>query len=376
MLTNKKIDGARGKDKPYKLTDSQGLYIMILPTGVKSWRVDYVDGKRKTKVLGRYPTVGLAEARMLNLELKAFVAKGGESINIPTFDDVKRKWYLNKLPKLKNIKHKQQICYRLDTFASPYIGHLPINAIRRVNLVDVVQRVQEGGIVETAHRVAMHMRQVFDHAIDLGVLENHPAVGLSRVLNPPKRGRMSCVPMSEAKTLLQAINNFESPVTKLGLLLVAHTFVRTTELRYMRWSEIKDKTFWVIPSERMKMGKPHVVPLSKQVLDILDSLRDINGDYEFVLQSSYKGDRPISENTLLDGLYSLGYRHKMTVHGFRSLASTVLNEKSGFSHDIIERQLSHKERDAVRAAYNRAEYLDERVKMMDWYSDWIDSLLA
>ena len=164
MLTNRKIDGAKGKDKPYKLSDSQGLYVMVMPTGVKSWRVDYVDaGKRKTKTLGRYPIVGLAEARRLNLDLKESVIKGDTS-HTSTFDDIKRKWYLNKLPKLKNLKHKQQVCYRLDTFVSPYIGHLPINAIRRVNLVDIVQRVQSKGIVETAHRVAMHMRQLFDYA--------------------------------------------------------------------------------------------------------------------------------------------------------------------------------------------------------------------
>lgn len=377
MLTNKKIDGASGKDKPYKLADSQGLYVMVMPTGVKSWRVDYVEnGKRKTKTLGRYPMIGLADARRLNLELKTFVALGGQEKQISTFDEIKRKWYLNKLPKLKNLKHKQQVCYRLDTFVSPYIGHFPIKDIRRVNLVDVVQRVQSAGIVETAHRVAMHMRQVFDYAVDLGEIENHPALGLSRVLSTPKTKSMTCVRVDDAKALLQAINCFESPVTKYGLLLVAYTFVRSSELRYMKWSEIKDKKFWVIPAERMKMKKPHVVPLSKSVLKILESLKNINGDYEYVLQSAYKTNKPISENALLDGLYSLGYRHKMTVHGFRSLASTVLNEKSGYSHDIIERQLAHKERDAVRAAYNRAEYLDERIMMMDWWSDWIDSLLA
>ena len=242
-------------------------------------------------------------------------------------------------------------------------------------MVDIVQRVQSKGIVETAHRVAMHMRQLFDYAVDLGELENHPALGLSRVLSAPKTKSMSCVDVDDAKVLLQAINGFESPVTKYGLLLVAYTFVRSSEMRFMKWSEIKDKSFWVIPAERMKMKKPHVVPLSKSVLKILKALKSINGDYEYVLQSVYKTNKPISENTMLDGLYSLGYRHKMTVHGFRSLASTVLNEKSGFSHDVIERQLAHKERDAVRAAYNRAEYLDERIIMMDWWSDWLDSLL-
>lgn len=375
LLTNKIIDGARPKAKQYKLADSQGLYITIMPGGTKSWRFDYkLEGKYKTHVFGRYPEIGLAHARLLLLEFKNALATGMAKAS-PTFDEIKAAWYLQKLPTLKNIKHKQQVQYRLDTFVSPKIGHLPIDAIKRDKLVEVVQAVQKGGIVETAHRVGMHMRQVFDYAVDLGKIESHPAANLSRVLATPKVDNMPCVAVKDAGKLFKAINGFEHPITRLGLMLVAYTFVRTNEVRYMQWDEIRDKRFWVIPAERMKgrkeHRKPHVVPLSDRALAVLKELKMYTGDDDYVLQSPVKRNKPISENTLIDGLYSLGYRHKMTVHGFRALASTVLNEQSPFGHDVIERQLSHKETDAVRAAYNRAEYLDERIKLMDWWANWV-----
>lgn len=374
MLTNKIIDGSKPKDRQYKLADAKGLYLVITPANSKIWRCDYKQGTRKTHTFGKYPEITLAQARLLNVEFKDYLANGYSAI--PTFDEVKRKWYLAKLPEYKNTKHKQQIIYRLDEFVSPKIGNMRIDAIRRVNLVELVQAVQQrkkNGVstVETAHRVAMHMRQVFDYAVDLGFIDSHPATGLSRVLDTPKTKNMGCVSVADSGKLLQDICEFESVVTRLGLCLVAHTFVRTSEIRYMQWSEIKDKRFWVIPAERMKMKKPHVVPLSDAVLALLEQLRNINGDYPYVLNSPTNPNKPISENTMLDALYSLGYRHKMTVHGFRALASTVLNEQSPFSHDVIERQLAHKETDAVRAAYNRAEYLDERIKLMDWWSNWI-----
>lgn len=375
MLTNKIIDGARPKDKAYKLADSQGLYVSIMPGGTKAWRYDYqVEGKHKTHTFGRYPNIGLAHARLLLLEFKNSLASGMVK-SAPTFDEIKREWYKKKLPTLKNMKHKQQVQYRLDTFVSPKIGNMAIDAIKRENLVKLVQEVQDAGIIETAHRVAMHMRQVFDYAVDLGKIESHSAANLSRVLAAPKVKNMPCVPVKEAGKLLKAINTYEYPVTRLGLLLVAYTFVRTNEVRYMQWDEIKDDRFWVIPADRMKMKKPHVVPLSDKALAVLEELRIYNGDYDYVLQSPVIRNKPISENTMLNALYDLGYRHKMTVHGFRALASTVLNEQSPFSHDVIERQLSHKETDAVRAAYNRAEYLKERIKLMDWWANWVYAAL-
>jgi integrase len=373
LLTNKTIDGAKPKSTQYKIADSHGLYIVITPRNIKSWRCNYRDkvtGKHKTHTFGRYPDISLAKARLLNSQFKDAQALGMFN-TVPTFDKVKKDWYLHKLPKLKNIKHKQQVIYRLDTFVSPKIGHMQIDAIRRVNLVEVVQSIQQGGIIETAHRVGTHIRQVFDYAVDMGHIESHSAIGLSRVLQTPKTKNMPCVPLSDAPALLKSIYNYDEIMARTGLMLLCLTFVRTSELRYMRWSEIKDKCFWVIPAERMKMKRPHVVPLSKLTLEVLRGIEPITGDCEFVLHSPIKRDKPVSENFFLDALYRMGYRGKMTGHGFRALASTVLNQESPFKSDVIERQLAHKESDAVRAAYNRAEYLEERIKLMDWYSDWV-----
>jgi integrase len=377
MLNTKQIDALKAKDKQYKVADTESLYIVVTPRSVKSWRTNYKDkatGKYKTKTFGLYPEIGLAKARLLNSEFKDALAQGISRVSL-TFDEVKNNWLKHKLATLKNFKHKIQVTNRMATWASPKLGKMPIDSIKRSDLVAVVKAVQEHEIIETAYRVGIHLRQIFDYAIDEGLIESHAAIGLSRVLKTPNTKHMNCIDVSEAKTLFTAIQSIQEPVTRLGLIFVSLTFVRSSELRYMQWSEIKDKRFWVIPAERMKMKIPHVVPLSDYALSVLKELEIFNGDYDYVLNSPVRPNHPISENTLLDALYGLGYKGKMTVHGFRALASTVLNEQSPFSHDVIERQLAHKETDAVRAAYNRAEYLDERIKLMDWWSDWISKHL-
>jgi integrase len=380
LLTNKKIDGLKPQAKPYKVFDAHGLYVYILPSGAKSWRANYkFESKNKTKTFGLYPIIGLAEARRLNQELKESLLRG-TSNSCPNFAKFKKTWYEYKLPTLRNIKHQQQVMYRIDTFASPVLDDMPMDTIKRADLVKIVQGIQSKGIVETAHRVGTHLRQIFDYALDLGVIESHSANNLSRVLNTPVVKHMNCVPLDKVKDLFSKIQTIEEPLNRLGLIFIALTFVRSNEARYMKWNEINDERFWVIPAERMKgregKRKPHVVPLSKFTLSILAELDKYTGEDEYVFQSPVRPNKPISENTLLDALYGLGYRHKMTVHGFRSLASTVLNEQSNFSHDVIERQLAHNETDAVRAAYNRAEYLDERIKLMDWWSNWVKQHLA
>jgi integrase len=379
MLNNKKIDSAKPKTKLYKLSDGHGLYLIVLPSGVKSWRAyPKINGKTQTKTFGQYPTISVSEARQLNIKLKEELFKGASDSN-PTFDSVKDDWYKHKLPTLKNVKHRQQVINRMDNFASPKLGKMRINDIKRKDLVDVVVDIQDKKIIETAHRVGMHLRQLFDYAVDVGIMESHPANNLSRVLQTPKVEHMPCVPLDQVKKLFKDIQTIEEPLNRLALIFIALTFVRSSEFRFMKRDEIKDERFWVIPEERMKgragKRKPHVVPLTNLSLKILAEIDLITGEYDYVLQSPVRPNKPISENTLLDALYGLGYRHKMTVHGFRSLASTVLNEQSPFSHDVIERQLAHKERDEVRAAYNRAEYLDERIKLMQWWSDWVGAYL-
>lgn len=378
MLTAKKVDSAKAESKQYKLYDAQGLYLVVTAAGVKSWRRDFTSaGKRNTKVFGQYPAVSLAQARLLNAEFKDSLS-GGSVETARTFDFVKRLWYAHHIPELKNAKHKQQVQYRLDSFVSPEIGTRDITSIKRADLVDVVLKVQNRAerTIDTAHRVATHIRQVFDYAVDLGYLEFHPVAGLSRVLKPSKSTPMPCVTIAEAPTLLKAIKSLEDPLARNSLLLLCLTFVRTAEFRYIELSEIQDERFWVIPAERMKLNKPHVVPLSDFALSIIDELKTISPDKCYLLESRTVKNQPISENFFLDALERLGYKGKMTGHGFRALASSVLNQLSPFSEDVIERQLAHKEKNSVRAAYNRAEYLEERTAMMSWYSAWVEKAIS
>jgi len=370
-LTVKAVEAAKPKDKPYKLTDGAGLYLFVSVAGGKSWRANYTKaGKQATRTYGRYPEMSLADARKAHLG-----AKEVQPVKVVTFEAVARDWLELKLPTLSNGKHQIQVVNSLERFVFPRIGNASITALTRSELVSVVQAVQATGVNETAHRVAGRIGMVFDYALDAGILENHPASNLVRVLQARRtKAPMASIPPDEAGALLRAIRGYEEPVTRLGLQFLAHVFVRPTELRLMEWGELKEGgTVWVIPEERMKMGKPHVVPLSDAAQKILKGLELINGDKQFVLASPLKPKAPISENTLLFALYRLGYRGRMTAHGFRALASTVLNEHSGFAHDVIERQLSHKETDEVRAAYNRAQYLPKRRELMTWWANWLQT---
>jgi integrase len=371
-LTVKSIDSAKPAEKPYKLSDAAGLYLYIAPSGSKTWRSNFIgNGKQQTITYGRYPEIGLAEARKLNILRKSESVKPTKPA-VPTFKVMAEKWLAFKTPTLSNPKHKIQVENTVREHVLPFIGHMPIDSIPRKTLIDVVERLLH--IPETASRVAGRIDMIFNYALDQGVIESHGAAKLSRVISKNSSTPMPSIPQEEAGKLLQAISTFTEPVTRLGLLFVAHTFVRVSEFRGMRWDEIiwKDN-IWVIPKERMKMGIPHAVPLSKQALAILDELREYsNNENGLVVESAIKKGHSISENTLLFALYSLGYRGRMTVHGFRALASSVLNEHSPFDGDVIERQLAHKEKDAIRAAYNRAEYLPKRRELMAWWSNWLN----
>lgn len=372
-LTVRAIEAAKPRDKGYKLADGAGLYLYITPAGGKSWRANYMrGGKQATRTYGRWPDLSLADARKAHAAARD-VGESAAEKTAPTFEAVARDWLKLKLPTLSNGKHQIQVENTLERFAFPVFGKTPIDALRRADLVAAVQAVQVDGRIETAHRVAGRITAVFDYAQDVGLLELHPAAGLVRVLQSRKvKKPMASIPPVEAGALLRAIADYDEPVTRLGLQLLAHTFVRVGELRGMRWDELReDGAVWVIPADRMKLRLPHVVPLSAQARQVLASLQVLNGDRDFVLNSPLRPGHPISENTFLFALYRIGYRGRMTAHGFRALASTVLNEQSGFAHDVIERQLAHKETDAVRAAYNRAEYLPQRRELMQWWANWL-----
>jgi integrase len=380
-LTARAVETAKPKEKGYKLTDGQGLYLFITPAGGKSWRANYqLDGKQKTRTYGMWPEMSLAAARKAHGEARGApkAADPDAPKTAPTFKAVAKQWLKIKLPALSNTKHQGQVENTLERFAFPLIGAMPINAIPRTKLVAVVQAAQAGGKVETAHRVAGRITAVFDHAQDLGYIEQHGAAGLTRVLQARKvKKPMASIPPEEAGQLMRAIDDYDEEMTRLGLRLLAYTFVRVGELRGMRWDEFKeDGAIWVVPPARVKgeekAALPHVVPMSRQAQAIVEDLRRLTGERDLVLDSPLRPRHPLSENTFLFALYRLGYRGRMTAHGFRALASSVLNEHSGFDKDVIERQLHHQEVDDVRAAYNRAQYLPKRRDLMQWWADWLD----
>jgi integrase len=394
-LTVRAIESAKPKDKPYKLADGQGLYLYVSTAGAKSWRCNFSEGgKQKTRTYGQYPTLGLAEARKVHqaarepepAELKPSMSAEATK----PFEVVAEEWMKKHLPGLSNPKHRHQVRSTLEEYAYPKIGSRPIGDIRRAELTQLVKDVLatpdapgRGGDdrIETAYRVAGRVTAVFNYAVDDGKIEDHPASGLTRVL-PKRRVKtpMASIHKSEAGELMRKITEYPEPVTRLGLLLAAHTFVRVGELRGFRDDELlEDGAVWVVPEERVKGDAearlPHVVPLSPQARGLVRQLQGMTAT-GLLLESPAKPGQPISENTLLFALYRLGYRGRMTVHGFRALASTVLNEESPFDKDVIERQLAHKETDAVRAAYNRAEYLPQRRELMNWWSAWLERAAA
>lgn len=380
-LTARQVETAKPKEKSYKLTDGEGLYLFVAPTGGRSWRANYSQGgKQGTRTYGRWPTMSLAEARAAHRGIKeeghgtvAMVSTG------LTFEKVARAWMLKHLPGLHNPKHKIQVENTLERFVFPKIGAKLIQEIKRPELVQVVQGIQtkNAGRVETAHRVAGRISSVFNHAVDTGALESNPAISLSRVLiSRSVKKPMACIQQEEVGQLLRDIDRYEEPVTRMGLQLMAYTFPRVNELLgFMKGELREDGAIWVVPQERMKKGLLHVIPLAEPARKIVGQLIAMS-DGELVLDSPARPGHPLSENTLLFALYRMGYKGRMTVHGFRALASTVLNEHSGFPHDVIERQLAHQETDLVRAAYNRAEYLPKRRELMAWWANWLDERRA
>lgn len=323
------------------------------------WRAFvYVRGARATKVC-RTEREAHAWAAAKEAELG-----GGLSL---TFGLAAERWLKWKLPQLENANNVRTVEQSLRDHVPQRVWDKRLTDIRRQDLVGVVKDIAKAGKIETAHRVGQRIRAIFDHAVDEGDIETHPAAGLSRILPVNKPRRMAAVRPAELPDLLKAIHTYPEPVTRLGLLLLAHTFVRTSELIGARWDELRDDV-WVIPEERMKLGLPQVVPITKPVRAILNELEPMTGDSPYWLASPTSPRVHISNNTLLFALYRLGYRGRMTGHGFRAVASTILNESGKWSKDAVERQLAHKETDDVRASYHRAEYLAERRKMMAWYS--------
>jgi len=392
-LTDTTIRNAKPGDRPYKLFDVHGLYLLVAPTGGKWWRLKYrFGGKEKLLSVGTYPDVTLRAARERRDDARKLLASGvdpGESRKAErqarllaaanSFESVAREWH-GKQVNIWKPKHAGDVLRRLETNIFPHLGHRPIGDIEALELLATVRKIEARGAHDLAHRVLAVAGQVFRYGVATGRCRRDPAADLRGALTPHKAKHQAAVRPEELPALLRKIDaydqEFGDTLTRLALQLLATTFVRTSELIGAKWAEFDlAAATWVIPAERMKMKTEHLVPLSNQALAILAQIKPLSGRSDYLFPGRNR-DKPISNNTMLFALYRMGYKGKMTGHGFRAVASTIMNESGLFRPDVVERQLAHCERNEVRGAYNRAEYLPERRTLMQWWGDYLDGVKA
>jgi len=376
--------------KQAKLADGGGLYLLIKSSG-KYWRLDYRFGdKRKTMAIGVYPQVSLKEARGKRESAKKLLEqnidpsqskqadkrKAVQTSKAVTFEGVATEWMAKQSTKWvkTTIVHTQA---KLDKHILPWIGSLPIADIEAPDVLAVVQRLEKRGTIETAHRLKMICSQIFRYAIATGKIKYDPTIGLQGALTPlTVTHRATITEPKKVGELLRSIQGFEGTfIVQCALKITPYVFVRPGELRHAEWSEIDlDAAEWRIPAEKMKMRVIHIVPLAKQVVAILKELQPLTGSGRYVFPSIRNMHRPMSENTVNASLRRIGYdKSEICAHGFRAMASTMLHEQ-GWKSDVIERQLAHKEGNAIKGAYNHARHLPERKQMMQQWANFLDGL--
>ncbi len=382
MLTDSQIRSAKSSDRPRKLTDSRGLYLLLTPSGGRYWRFNYsFDGRSKTLAFGVYPDVSLVRARVRHQEARLQLAQGidpsaEKQVQGKTFEVVARAWF-ERWSKNRHPQYAYYVNKRLEEDVFPKIGSIPASDVPTSAFRDVVKNIEARGAAEIAKRVLQNCNQIMRYAVAHDHATRNPVVDIkpSDILNPRKKRNYPRLGEKELPQLLRAIDGYAGGEhTRLALKLMALTFVRTTELIGARWSEFDMKEArWDIPAERMKMKTPHIVPLSVQARKVLERLKEISYDRDLVFPGDVNPDKPMSNNTILFALYRMGYRGRMTGHGFRGVASTLLHEQ-GWPHEHIELQLAHQERDETSAAYNHALYLKPRAEMMQSWADHLDRL--
>jgi integrase len=394
-LSDTSIRSIKPSDKVQKVSDGAGLYLHVTSTGSKLWRMAYrFDGKQKTLSFGSYPAVSLKEARARRDDAKVKIANGIdpgaekkrvkletatiEREQAMTFEVVAREWFERKTANLTP-GYRQQILSRLENHLFPFVGARPFSTLEPTDILGAVRHTEARGAVEMAHRLVQLAGQVCRYARLCGYTKYDAAAGLNEALPPvpETKHRSAIVAPSSIGALLRAIETYDGDISILyALRILPYVFVRSQELRGAAWEEIDlDAAEWIIPAGRMKMKKPHIVPLARQVVRLFTALRE-HADSGLVFPSPFSKTRCITNMGLLNAIRRMGYgKDEMTVHGFRGMASTLLNEQ-GYRSDVIETQLAHGERNNIRAAYNFAQYLPERRKMMQEWADYLDSLRA
>jgi integrase len=387
-LSETKARNAKPKSKPYKLTDGDGLFLLVTPAGGKYWRLKYyLAGKEKLLALGVYPEVGLADARERRAQARKHLAAGIDPSeekkevkrqanlrSLSSFDVVAYEWLANR-EHVWSERHYRTTRWQIEKHVLPRLGNRPIAEITALEVLEMLREIEAKGTLDTAHKMKQVTGTIFMYAVATGRAERNPVTDLRGALKTPVVRHRAYLREAELPDYLEKLESYAGSMqTKLALQFLLLTFVRTTELRAAQWKEFDwDKAEWRIPAERMKMGDEHVVPLSRQAIGVLRELEKQSGNRLYVFPNEHNPSTYMSENTMLYALYRMGYHSRATGHGFRSTASTILNEH-GFRPDVIERQLAHSERNSVRAAYNHAQYLPERREMMQWWADHLDLL--
>jgi len=387
-LNARQVDAAKPREKAYKLADGAGLYLEVVPSGSRYWRMKYrFNGKEKRMAFGVYPAVSLAQARALRDEAKKKLAEGIDpsfakkeeklvrdvQLN-NTFQAVALEWHGTKVSRWSE-GYASDIIEAFNKDIFPYIGQLPVNDIKPLVLLNVLRRMESRGATDKAKKVRQRCSEVFRYAIVTGRAEYNPAADLTSAMSGHESKHYPFLTVEELPDFFKALTGYTgSPLVVLAARLLILTGVRTGELRGAFWSEFDlEKAVWEIPADRMKMKRPHLVPLSKQALEIVQQLTVMSGQYPLVFPGRNDPRKTMSEASINQVFKRIGYTGKVTGHGFRHTMSTVLHEE-GFNTAWIETQLAHVDKNAIRGTYNHALYLEGRREMMQWYADYIDNI--
>lgn len=400
-LTDAKICTLKPSDKPFKVSDSHGLYLRVKPGGSRHWYLKYrISGKESRIALGAYPAISLSDARqqregirkMLALNINPVqqrAAVRGSRTPEKVFKNVALAWHKSNRTWSQNTADR--LLASLNNHIFPVIGNLPVSELKPRHFIDLLKGIEEKGLLEVASRTRQHLSNIMRHAVHQELIDTNPAANLGGVTTPPVRRHYPALPLERLPELLERIGAYHQgrELTRHAVLLMLHVFIRSSELRFARWSEIDfTNRVWTIPATRepiigvrysgrgAKMRMPHIVPLSEQSIAILKQIKDITGNNELIFPGDHNPYKPMCENTVNKALRVMGYDTKKDIcgHGFRAMACSALMESGLWAKDAVERQMSHQERNTVRMAYiHKAEHLEARKAMMQWWSDYLEA---
>ena len=400
-LTSAKIRTLKPSDKPFKVSDSHSLYLRVKPGGSRHWYLKYrISGKESRIALGAYPAISLSDARqqregirkMLALNINPVqqrAAVRGSRTPEKVFKNVALAWHKSNRKWSQNTADR--LLASLNNHIFPVIGNLPVSELKPRHFIDLLKGIEEKGLLEVASRTRQHLSNIMRHAVHQELIDTNPAANLGGVTTPPVRRHYPALPLERQPELLERIGAYHQgrELTRHAVLLMLHVFIRSSELRFARWSEIDfTNRVWTIPATRepiigvrysgrgAKMRMPHIIPLSEQSIAILKQIKDITGNNELIFPGDHNPYKPMCENTVNKALRVMGYDTKKDIcgHGFRAMACSALMESGLWAKDAVERQMSHQERNTVRMAYiHKAEHLEARKAMMQWWSDYLEA---